>query len=559
MIPASDEAGQLDAARRSVEGRFLEAGEVLAQAAEGLGRLVRALDQIAGALDPASVTATTEALNEAAERLLALPEHHGKRRRTISGLANAGAELEAGIEDMGRNLAYLRAFATNVKITAAGIDAAGSEFAAFAQEICDRIALGRDQLTIFEAELGPLLPLFTEALRQEDESAHQCAALLPAVPDRLVADAASMAAHHRRIADAAGTVGRLARSVQGRIGQALAALQIGDITRQRIEHVGEIMDRLQATEGLPAEAYSRLEAFVCGLIAAQLHSTSSDFHRDIDQISQAMSGMAADADAILRLRDLVVGRESSSEEGFLRRLEGAIGRAQNLIDDMAGADRLALTMGECAAEAAAGLGERVAALRSIKTDVQQMALNTTLKCARIGDAGKPLAVIAVELRIHAGHMEVSAQVALSALERISQQAGSLTQRSEGGTDAQSPTADIGAALFEVSARLRLASETVEADLLALAGQGESVVSALQRAAGMVDLRYEIGRELDEAADGFAARACQDASSVTDLAEPLGAILIHAATRYTMASERDVQDQIVAGLGFELPKSAARAA
>ncbi len=47
-----------------------------------------------------------------------------------------------------------------------------------------------------------------------------------------------------------------------------------------------------------------------------------------------------------------------------------------------------------------------------------MALNTTLKCARIGETRKPLGVIAVELRQHAIHLEKSAAQTTSSLEGL---------------------------------------------------------------------------------------------------------------------------------------------
>jgi hypothetical protein len=55
----------------------------------------------------------------------------------------------------------------------------------------------------------------------------------------------------------------------------------------------------------------------------------------------------------------------------------------------------------------------------MRADVQMMALNTTLKCSRIGETGKPLGVIAVELRAHAGHLETSAARTLTSLEGLS--------------------------------------------------------------------------------------------------------------------------------------------
>jgi hypothetical protein len=243
-------ANRLDAARRAVEGRFLQAGEVLGQAVEGVGRLIGSLDQLTKAVQPAAVEATTAELNAAAQSLRTLPEQHAERRDAVERLTQVGDALTACIEDMRRNLAYLRVFAINIKITAGGIPAAGSEFALFAQEICDRIELGRTQLNAFDSELVALCGELATALTHEKSLAQYCEGLLPAVPDGLTASAAEMVAHHEQISRVAIEVAGLARNVQKKVGAALAALQIGDITRQRIEHAQKALDHLAAVDRL---------------------------------------------------------------------------------------------------------------------------------------------------------------------------------------------------------------------------------------------------------------------------------------------------------------------
>lgn len=535
---------RLDAARRAVEGRFLQAGEVLAQAVEGVGRLIGSLDQLTRTVDPATVDATIAELNAAAARLLILPGQHAGRREVIKRLGEAGAGLTACIDDMRRNLAYLRVFAINIKITAGGIAAAGQEFGLFAQEICDRIALGRTQLESFNTDLQALCDGLRAALAQEDVLAEYCGQVLPAVPNGLTASAADMAAYHQQIKQVAADATAFARNVQKKVGASLAALQIGDITRQRIEHAQQALDHLAAVDGVGPEPRARLEAIVHGLLAAQLQATAADFHRDVARIGQNMSGMAGDAAEILRLRDLAFGRQPG--DGFLKRLEKHVEQALDLVDRMEAAGLSAVEVGRSAATGAADLSARITGLQSIKTDVQQMALNTTLKCTRIGETGKPLAVIAVELRMHAGALDTSAQDALSTLAGLAEEAARLSDAPE--------EAGAGQALSDAAARLHRAGEAVEADLGGLARQGDAVVASLRHAAGRMDFQREIGAILDEAADALAEQA--GTPRIDDLRAPLGALMARFAKDYTMASEREVHRAYVAELDLEAEPVAA---
>ncbi|MGA0601949.1 hypothetical protein ACO2Q3_14685 [Caulobacter sp. KR2-114] len=552
----SNAADRLSRARRTVEGRFLEAGEVLGRAVEGLSALVGALEQLAAAVDVGTVAQTTAELNAAADGLMRLPERRARRREGIGRMSGAGRRLTGGIEDMRRNLAYLRAYAINVKITAGGITEAGREFGDFAQEICDCIEAGRGQLDAFEAELRALAGAFYAAAAQEQALAEHCAGLLPALPNGLRHSAEAMAAQRHRIGQAAVGVSHLARTVQRKVGQALGALQIGDITRQRLEHVDEGLAMLAQAQGLDEDQFRRMSAYVHGLLAAQLRAASADFHADVGRIGKAMAGLATDAREILRLREMAFGDDGRGG-GFLSQLESQVGQAVTLVDDMSRADQQARGLGGEAAEAATRLGQRIVGLRDMKTDVQQMALNTTLKCSRIGESGKPLAVIAVELRLHAGHMEESVQAALGGLEGLTEGASELS----GERDAQMEggvVADIGASLAGAADRLRQAGEAVETDLEQLARQGDAVVEALNAAVARMDFQREIGAAIDAAAEAFDRRA-DGLIHVEDLEAPLGDLLERLARRYTMAQERETHASFTAGLTFATVDLAAPAA
>lgn len=548
LSPASPAAAspvrrRLETARRTVEGRFLEAGEVLGQAVEGVGKLIASLDNLTAALDPATVTQTTGELTGAADRLRALPLRHEARRETVQRLHAMGGRLGGCIDDMKRNLAYLRVFAINIKITAGGVADAGTEFGLFAQEICDCIEMGRNQLNDFDRDLKALSGELSTAFLHERGLAERCDALVPAVPDGLAASAADLVTHHAKVSAAAADVAALARAVHKKVGQALGALQVGDITRQRIEHVEQALDALALVPDLAPEPRGRLEAFVFGLLAEQLRDASADFDRDVARIGDNMAGIAADAAEILRLRDLAFGRADEGGDGFLRQMEGHVAQALDLVAEVERAEDTAAHVGAAAAQAVTGLSAQIAGLQAIKTDVQQMALNTTLKCSRMGEVGKPLAVIAVELRTQAGHLETSAHEALTALQSLAGEAGKL-----GGADSDE-TSDphAGGALSGAAQRLRSVGDAVEADLQSLARQGEAVVDGLRRATARLAFQREIGAVMDEAADTLAGQAGGERPWTADITEPLAALLDRIARTYTMAQERETHRRMTQGL------------
>ena len=552
---------RLESARQVVESRFLEAGDVLSRAVDGVGALIAGLDHMGANLDTETVANTAADLERAAQALKLLPESIDQRRDRAAELVGFGDRLGGCIEEMRQHLAYLRVFAINIKITSGGIVAAGPEFAIFAQEIYDCIELGRTQLDAFNSELASLDHALRGALSHEHELARDCVALLPAVPDALSASGTAIATHHAKIASIAVNVAALAREVRKKVGGGLAALQIGDITRQRIEHVQAGLRQLDETleiDALPDEPRQRARAFTHRLLGAQLAATAEDFHRDVSRIGANVAGMASDASELLRLRDVAYGPSDGTETNFLKALEANVGQALGLVDDVTRGEQAAEDVSRSAASAVRELTERIASIQNIRADVQMMALNTTLKCARIGETGKPLGVIAIELRQHALHLEKSAGHTVAALDGLFAAAEALGRRDADQAEGEGGVATAATVLGSAVSRIGKAGDGVEAALVAAAQQGAGVVEMLNRAAGRFDFHNQIGSVLDKTAEELFDLAGDDEIATDDIAPALRPLMARLAKEYTMAQERDVHRALTEGLGEDAPVAAATA-
>lgn len=544
----------LEQARGAIEGRFLEVSDVLSRIVDGANVLIDSLDRTRDRLTGDTVRAATNQLTDASMRLRSLPESLRERRDRIGDLMRAGGDLTVHIEDMRQHLAYLRVFGVNIKITSGGIAAAGPEFAIFAQEICDCIELGRGQLDTFRADLAKLDEVLSAAVAHEERLRRRCEELVPAIPDALVSEASAVSAHQATVAEISSNVGELARGLRKKIGAVLGALQIGDITRQRIEHVQHglvLLETFAEAQALPAEARARLDGFMRRLLAAQLAATTRDFQTEVSRIGHNVSAIAGDADQIMRLRDHAQGRAADGEGSFLAGLEASLVQASALVQDIDAGERLAEEVSRSAASAAHALATQIQAIQNMRADVQMMALNTTLKCARIGETGKPLGVIAIELRQHAGHLEMSAARTLAALEGLSMSAGASA-----GHDAEGGATLVAGALQSAVERFRTTGEEIDGDLAAAAREGEGVVDLLRRAVARFDFHGHVGSYLDKAVSELDAGA-GDNGPLDDLMPVLGPMLQSLARTYTMVQEREVHAAMTADLG-ELPEPAAPA-
>jgi hypothetical protein len=530
LIVSPDVTDQLEAARARVESRFSDAGERLAGSLEMIGGLIEALDRLGLTLNVDSVSRTSNDLLSTASGLNALPESQKRRVAHLDNLKGASALLDTDIDTMRTTLRYLRAFALNVKITAGSTIRGADEFAGFADRMCQQLDFGVSQLDELADELTRLRNQLDGALKFEQGLGGKYKQLIPAVPDKLAVDAKTLRVHHARIAEVAASVAAIARDIQMKVGKALMALQIGDITRQRIEHVQlgiQVSARTVAEADLSPEARDRAERRLLHMVADQMADIASDFEAEAAKVTQNLAGMARDTTQLMAIHGL------SDNGGDLRDLEVSLGRAGLLVTDVTAAMSNAQRISGETVSSVEALARRVDAIQKVKRDIQQMAINSSLRCNRLGDIGKPLSVIAIELSSHASHLEDAADQTLGSLKSLSELAHSASD-----TDPEAAQLD-ASRLNRVHDDLRRAADVVEQDLGGLGAQGEATARSLAQAADQLGLQEELGDALHTAAIALAEAAGPVVEDLTDIAGVVDAALTEIGRCYTMARERTI--------------------
>lgn len=545
---------RLVAVQGLIEGKFLAAGEVLCQAVDGIGSLISGLDRLTEALDPVITAATTADLGLAAAKLSALPTAQSKRRHVVEHLLGHRETLARCIAEMQRSLSYMQAFSINIKITASTIATRDPEFGLFAHDISQCIEIGGQEVQGLKTDVAALETELHKAQAYGAILEGRCHVLIPATPEELTASSAVIVHHHYQVAAAAEAAGNLARDVRTKVGRVLEALQSGDSTSQRIDHVQAglgMLARCQAV--LSPDQREQLGGLVHALLAAQLAATVEEFGQNVAEINTSMAALIGDLSELLRLRDAAYGQLTGEKDGFLRTLARQIGLALDLVSEIEAADRVATETGTLVADAASNLAARVTSIQAIKADVNLMAINTTLRSNRVGEAGRPLRVVAVELGQHGGDLEKSAAECVTVLDKLICSAAELSDGKSAEPGSETETQAAGRALSAASARIRNAGDRTEADIAVLANQGEALLGSLGQFSTRFDLPGDIGETLDAVASALTVLGLPIMHDCDDVAEPLHALLGEMSALYTMAQERAVHKQLVAIWGIKPPE------
>ncbi|MFS2176504.1 chemotaxis protein [Rhizobium pisi] len=530
----------LESARSQVEERFLEGGTVLLSVMDVLNRLLNSLESVTKALDNKESSDTSADLHATVESLTALPVTEENRQQALVSLAHTGRELRKHVADMQETMRYLRTFAVTVKITGAGL----AEFAGFAQEILERIYSGTDEVNRFAAHLDSLEKEVKLAASLGASVSRGYADTVPAVAAALRDDAAKIAGHRKDLGVIAREVGAIARGVQGKVASTLSALQIGDITRQRIEHVQAtfslLEDFLAGEDGarLDAGARQRLQNVIHHLTAAQMSEMCADFQRDSESVVKTIASFDHDTRDILKLRDQMSGENGEAGGNFMRALESSVSAAHEIVKQVDTASRQADQVSQSTIGTAAKLFEAIGNIRAVKTDIHYMALNTNLRCSRLGEEGKSINVVTAELRIFAGKLDDSADAIVNGLPTLEAAAGRVAPATDAGAGG------LGESLTSAVGNIRSAANVMENELKVLAENGREVATKINLLIGKLDFQHDLGDVLARCADVLDGVAGAEVADISDLTETIAPLDRKIFKLYTMVQERNTHREII---------------
>lgn len=511
-----------------LDASFVEAGGALARAYDIVEKLVGALDGVTNALDREAADAAIAKMRMTADRLMRLPKAQEERGCVLDMIQQAGKALGDPVAQINRLLRFLRICGLNIKVAGAG----AQDFSSFSDTIFAKLDIGEREMNDIGREVEQLVASIPGVLEVDRQLAAECARVIPHVPLKLAGDALALQQHQAEAADRAGRIADLARIVRAQVATALGALQIGDITRQRLEHVVDGLRGLDAflIERIASDSPGREEirGYVLALLAAQTDDTARDFARESQLLIQSIGAIAPGARALLDLRDPGAAQDGDSS---LHVVERSITEIAGVTRQLQDADARANLLSNATSATAESLGQHLRNIHRMNKDVQQMAWNTELRGNRMGDAGRALAIVATEIRGFAHRLETISAVISGLFDRLAGAAGAIR-------DPEGEGADVGQALADSLACLRDGGERLRVGLSGLDRDAAAVAAILDETTDKVDCA-DASTALADIVEQLALVAAPCAEPSEETAAMLCELLDTIARSYTMASERAV--------------------
>lgn len=519
---------------QGIDARFVQVGNTLVQAVGSIDGIVAALHKATSSFQSGNGAAAVGNLTMAARRLSQVGPQTRNRASEIGAIQKASRRLSLHVDEVHRALRVLDIYGLNVKIAASGAET----FVDFANTMSGQIKVGQVEVVGLKTKLDELGASLRSMEYHDRLLASECERVVPQVPDRLEADAAALRTHQARLAALADDTATLARSIQANVAGVLAAIQVGDIARQWLEHVLAGYESLQAmlaeTE-LEEGDRDAARNHILQLLLAHVVAAGDQFRRETRLLVTSLRAMVPEADRLIALSK---GSSDGDGDVFLRNLEAGIAEADSMITQLRKTDDQAAETLRIIVDTVDDLAGRAAAMRILRIEVQQMAINIGLRCRRVESISRPVAVIAEEIRAHSDalHETIAAITAeaedLNAISlRMREQAKDHDAQGGGGLNQSLSAIADGAQLTEDAMAV---SQTMASGLL---GALRSTTDELERS-------LDLGEALEQI-EALLKAEIGPAGMLADRPDhPVRTILEDMARSYTMASERVIHDQFL---------------
>ncbi|GGY08869.1 chemotaxis protein [Litchfieldella qijiaojingensis] len=536
----------LAAPRADIERVFLEMGDSLVGCAQLLNDISAAHEGMPAELSGEAFSRASRRLEAIRDQVMAMGTSHSGEQQNIARLFAMAASVASPLHDLRRTAATIEIITTNARIVAADLGGQEGEFAVFTTDMGE---LGRR----VERVVGEFSQAYERLIESLGVAERANAAFTARHGDTLVRIAAridehlrSVTGHRERGALKAAEHSRLTGQIGARVGMAVSALQTGDITRQRVEHIEQALDVLaehvataSGEDDEPLACEDTIAA-VCRLQAVQLDETTQDFDQRVAELAETLRKLAEDAAVALRDNDqeseALLANSGTALAAMTSDLRGIGSLFEDFEQTRAGLEKVA---GE-SAHAMTEMVERLDAIRDIEQRIRLLSLNTAIRCSQLGERGRALRVVAGFLGDLARQTVAASDAILAGLEEADELARHLVR--ESSADASGKMAgleeEVDAVQLELDGVVERLSERAET----VASAGPRAVRLLEEAAANVLGRQGFSDDWRRALTELESFA-HPGDELYELTDVDADLIARLRAHYTMDSERRVHDRL----------------
>jgi len=379
-----DLSGQSEAIARTFDG----IGENLAACHGGIGQVVAEAAHIAGELHNDALESAIASIDPILDHCRDLLVDFGEEGALLSALGQTILATRNPVTSLASTIRMVHMVSVNARIVSAGIETS-EDLGVFTFDLGELIAEMNRVVGRFVALNGALAKKVQVQAAQHRQFMHDQGAGLERTIASLPAELAKLAKMGEGADRLQRSLAENAAILQQSLSRAVPLLQVGDATRQRLEHITNLPASLPA--GHPANGgaiIAQLRGELLDGAIAQIESDIAFAGSELKQIAQSVS----------RIVEQASGGRSDDSRKEVARLNSAIEDTLGLLGDCERGREQSSFLRDDTRGSLDELGACMVELDDIVHAAGLVSLNAAISCVRLGDQGAPLAVVAEQVR-----------------------------------------------------------------------------------------------------------------------------------------------------------------
>ncbi|WP_139802570.1 hypothetical protein [Aurantimonas sp. 22II-16-19i] len=529
----------------AIEQIFLGIGERLVTCVGILGDMQSAFGAVTTAHASPELASAEAAIRALVGECTNLVERSEHERSLIQQLSRSLAAATPRIDELRQTVAMIAAIAINARVTAASMRNHGnSELTVFTDDVLElskRASGVVDELQQGQVRLRRLL---SDAASRSAIFERNMRVATANLTERIEADLRGALAERER----AGKVGSCATAASQEIAQEastiVASMQIGDNTRQRLEHAAAA---LAVASEAPAAGPAILR-----LQLAQLADTRDNLVTETSYIRDAILALSRRIDRSFTALKSELDQNGGSDLPGTRRLASDIARAAAELSLSEAEHRHVEALARTIGGDVEMFGACSREMRTLEFEMRLVSLNTAITCSNLGQEGKALGVVSLQMRELVGEMVTRSEAVAGALSELGIIAAELAEARRNGAERSMAMLVAEAErsldlLQAVDGRMQTVGTVLGEVGTRAAALASDAGAALDRLDGLVGELDAVEAELANDAPGEAAGAPAPGHE---------ALFAQLRAAYTMEVERQIHEAVLGG-GTVLAEKASR--
>lgn len=525
--------------RASIESCFSATGDNLIECTMSLNAVSAAHEGLPGALDGEEFAQAEASLVTISAELARISQSDWSSSPAIGELEKLAEDMADPLGDLRKVMLLLEIISANAGILAAEVAGESAELGAFTGNMIALAHGAIDGLATFAHRRAVLIGQLSGATAAGERFAGAHAHTLDHVRIRLAEHAEAIARYRASAGQQLADNGGATRRIATRIADVVAAMQVGDITRQRIEHVERGLEMLVELSQPESAVEPALRAATMvqmrDLVEAQLRDTIAEYRDRTTFISQSLPQLADDTDRVLADGDAQARTLTASSGDTLAGMLADLRKVRGIFADFRSVHGEADQTAQAVASAIEDMVMQLSTVDRIERQIRMLSFNMAARCNRLGEDGRAMTVITQQLRELAMRTESAAGKVRALLGEGSRSAKTIAS----GDDRSSELARLDSATEDTIARIEHVIEVMNSHAQTLTERGPGALSILRHAAVAARSLSDVTEVWDGALIEIAAK--QDASLADEESDP--APFAELRQSYTMDSERKVHDEI----------------